>query len=76
MFKFFCCCKFCKFMVEGVKEIDYKDFNILCQYLIENGKIVLSCVIGIKLKYQCQLVMVVKCVCFLVLILYIDNYDV
>lgn len=30
MFKFFCCCKFCKFMVEGVKEIDYKDFNILC----------------------------------------------
>lgn len=71
---FFCCCKFCCFIVEGVKEIDYKDFNILKVYVFEIGKIVLSCIIGIKVKYQCQLVIVIKCVCYLVLFFYIDSY--
>ena len=31
--------KFCRFTAEGVKEIDYKDVDILKDYIQENGKI-------------------------------------
>lgn len=72
---FYCCCKFCCFIVEGVEFIDFKDLDILKVYIIEIGKIVFSCIIGIKVCYQCQLVFVVKQVCFLVLLLYVDSYD-
>ena len=32
--------KVCRFTVEGVKEIDYKDINKLKAYITETGKIV------------------------------------
>lgn len=48
---YFCCCKFCCFIVENVVEIDYKDIVILKNYIFENGKIVFSCIIGICVKY-------------------------
>lgn len=48
---FFRCCKFCCFIVEGVIEIDYKDIVIFKNYIIESGKIVFSCIIGISVKY-------------------------
>lgn len=48
---FYCRRKFCCFIVEGVVEIDYKDLDILKNYIIEIGKIVFSCIIGISVKY-------------------------
>ncbi len=75
MSKFFRRRKFCKFTAEGIKEIDYKDLNILRQYLTETGKIVPSRVTGTKARYQRQLSTAVKRARFLALIPYTDNHD-
>ncbi len=76
MSKFFRRRKFCKFTAEGIKEIDYKDLNILRQYLTETGKIVPSRVTGTKARYQRQLSTAVKRARFLALIPYTDNHDI
>ena len=76
MSKFFRRRKFCKFTAEGVKEIDYKDLNVLRQYLTENGKIVPSRITGTKAKYQRQLQTAIKRARFLALIPYTDNHNV
>jgi len=47
--------KYCRFTAEGIKEIDYKDLDILQQYVTETGKIVPSRITGTKAKYQRQL---------------------
>ena len=47
--------KFCRFTAEGVTEIDYKDINLLKQYIGESGKIVPSRITGTKARYQRQL---------------------
>ena len=76
MSKFFRRRKFCKFTAEGIQEIDYKDLNLLRQYLTETGKIVPSRVTGTKARYQRQLSTAVKRARFLALIPYTDNHDV
>ncbi|MCB1773093.1 MAG: 30S ribosomal protein S18, partial [Gammaproteobacteria bacterium] len=38
--------KFCRFSAEGTTEIDYKDLNLLKQYVSESGKIVPSRITG------------------------------
>jgi small subunit ribosomal protein S18 len=75
MSKFFRRRKFCKFTAEGVKEIDYKDLNVLRQYLTENGKIVPSRITGTKAKYQRQLQTAIKRARELALIPYTDNHQ-
>jgi len=65
--------KFCRFTAEGIKEIDYKDINILKQYVGESGKIVPSRITGTKAKYQRQLATAVKRARFLALLPYTDN---
>ena len=55
MSRFFRRRKFCRFTAEGVKEIDYKDLEVLKQYVSETGKIVPSRITGTKAKYQRQL---------------------
>ena len=35
--------KFCRFTAEGVKEIDYKDLDVLREYVNETGTIVPRC---------------------------------
>jgi small subunit ribosomal protein S18 len=42
MSRFFRRRKFCRFTAEGVQEIDYKDLEVLKQYITETGKIVPS----------------------------------
>src|SRR5574340_338490 len=32
--------RFCRFTVEGIKEIDYKDVDLLKDFISENGKII------------------------------------
>jgi len=46
MSRFFRRRKFCRFTAEGVQEIDYKDLEVLKQYITETGKIVPSRITG------------------------------
>jgi small subunit ribosomal protein S18 len=66
--------KFCRFTADGVVEIDYKDLNVLKQYVGESGKIVPSRITGTKAKYQRQLATAVKRARFLALLPYTDNH--
>jgi small subunit ribosomal protein S18 len=66
--------KFCRFTAEGITEIDYKDLNMLKQYIGESGKIVPSRITGTKARYQRQLATAVKRARFLALLPYTDNH--
>ena len=66
--------KFCRFTAENITEIDYKDLNMLKQYIGESGKIVPSRITGTKAKYQRQLATAVKRARFLALLPYTDNH--
>jgi small subunit ribosomal protein S18 len=64
--------KFCKFTVEGIKEVDYKDIAILKDFINENGKIIPARITGTKARYQRQLGIAIKRARFLALIHYTD----
>ena len=66
--------KYCRFTADGVSEIDYKDVNMLRQYVGESGKIVPSRITGTKAHYQRQLATAVKRARFLALLPYTDNH--
>ena len=66
--------KVCRFTVEGVKEIDYKDLNTLKGYITETGKIVPSRITGTSTKYQRQLANAIKRARFLALLPYCDRH--
>ena len=74
MARFFRRKKFCRFKAEGVKEIDYKDINLLKNYIMENGKIVPSRITGTSAKYQRQLSTAIKRARFLALLPYCDSH--
>lgn len=74
MSRFFRRRKFCRFAAEGVKEIDYKDLNLLKQYVSESGKIVPSRITGTSAKYQRQLADAVKRARYLALLPYSDSH--
>ena len=67
--------KFCRFTADGITEIDYKDINMLKQYIGESGKIVPSRITGTKAKYQRQLATAVKRARFLALLPYSDAHQ-
>ncbi len=60
--------KFCRFTAEGVKQIDYKDVNLLKNFVTETGKIVPSRITGTKARFQRQLSTCVKRARFLALL--------
>jgi small subunit ribosomal protein S18 len=64
--------KFCRFTADGT-EIDYKDINLLKQYVGESGKIVPSRITGTKARFQRQLAKAIKHARFLALLPYTDN---
>ncbi|MDA9049500.1 30S ribosomal protein S18 [Pseudomonadales bacterium] len=66
--------KFCRFTAEGVTEIDYKDIEMLKQYVSETGKIVPSRITGTKARYQRQLAKAVKRARYLALIPFTDGH--
>lgn len=66
--------KFCRFTAEGVKEIDYKDLEILEEYISETGKIVPSRITGTKARYQRQLARAIKRARYLALLPYTDAH--
>jgi small subunit ribosomal protein S18 len=66
--------KFCRFTAEGVQEIDYKDLELLKNYITETGKIVPSRITGTSAKYQRQLAQAVKRARFMSLLPYTDSH--
>jgi len=66
--------KFCRFTVEGTKEIDYKDIAVLKNYISETGKIVPSRITGTNARYQRQLAKAIKRARYLALLPYCDSH--
>lgn len=75
MARFFRRRKFCRFSAEGVKEIDYKDLDVLKGYISETGKIVPSRITGTKAKYQRQLSTAIKRARYIALLPYSDSHQ-
>ena len=74
MSKFFRRKKFCRFSAEGATEIDYKDLNLLRQYIGETGKIVPSRITGTKARWQRELTQAIGRARFLALLPYCDSH--
>jgi small subunit ribosomal protein S18 len=66
--------KYCRFTAEGITEIDYKDIDLLKQYITETGKIVPSRITGTSARYQRQLALAVKRARYLALLPYTDQH--
>lgn len=67
--------KFCRFSAENTKEIDYKDTNVLKNYIMESGRIVPSRITGTAAKYQRQLAKAIKLARYLALLPYCDLHS-
>ena len=66
--------KFCAFEAKDVLEIDYKDIDMLKEYVMESGRIVPSRITGTSARYQRQLARAVKLARFLALLPYSDTH--
>lgn len=66
--------KFCRFSGEDAPKIDYKDVELLKQFVSETGKIVPSRVTGTKARFQRQLATAIKRARFLALLPYTDRH--
>jgi small subunit ribosomal protein S18 len=66
--------RFCRFTVEGIKEVDYKNVEILKDFVSENGKIIPARITGTKARYQRQLGTAIKRARFLALMPYTDQH--
>ena len=64
--------KFCRFTAEGIKWVDYKDVELLKDFINENGKIIPARITGTRARYQRQLSVAVKRARFLALLPYTD----
>ncbi|MEW6685128.1 MAG: 30S ribosomal protein S18 [Candidatus Edwardsbacteria bacterium] len=50
----------CKFCLEKISKVDYKDEKRLCQFLSERGRIIPSRITGNCAKHQRQLTVAIK----------------
>ena len=75
MARFFRRRKFCRFTAEGVKQIDYKDIEVLKSYITEPGKLARSRITGTKARYQRQLATAIKRARYLALLPYSDSHQ-
>ncbi|MCR4331432.1 30S ribosomal protein S18 [Sulfuricaulis sp.] len=74
MSRFFRRKKFCRFTVEKVEEIDYKDLAVLSGYITETGRIIPCRNTGTKTHYQRQLTRAIKFARYLALMPYCDSH--
>ena len=65
--------KFCRFTAEGVKQIDYKDIDVLKDFVQENGKIMPARLTGTKARFQRQLGTAIKRAQFFALLPFTDR---
>ena len=68
--------RFCRFTVAGVESIDYKDLDILRDFVGENGKITPARLTGTRAIYQRQLNTAIKRARFLALLPYTDQHKI
>ncbi|MDZ7791870.1 MAG: 30S ribosomal protein S18 [Xanthomonadales bacterium] len=66
--------KYCRFTAEGIEEVDYKDVELLKDFVGETGKIVPSRITGTKARFQRQLGTAIKRARYLALLPYSDNH--
>ena len=66
--------KFCRFTAEKIQEVDYKQVDLLKDFISENGKIIPARITGTKAHYQRQLATAVKRARFLALLPYTDQH--
>lgn len=66
--------KYCRFTAEGIEQVDYKDVDLLKDFITETGKVVPSRITGTKAKYQRQLATAIKRARYLALLPYSDNH--
>ena len=64
--------KFCRFTQDKVEWIDYKEIEVLKDFINENGKIIPARITGTKAHYQRQLSVAIKRARFLALLPYTD----
>ena len=64
--------KFCRFTAEKVEWIDYKDVEVLKDFVNETGKIIPARITGTAAGYQRQLTVAIKRARFLALLPYTD----
>ncbi|MEY3792172.1 MAG: ribosomal protein [Pseudomonadota bacterium] len=50
--------RYCRFSAEGIKEVDYKDVDLLKDFITENGKLIPARITGTKAIYQRQLTLI------------------
>jgi small subunit ribosomal protein S18 len=67
--------KFCRFTAEKIEQIDYKDVDILKDFITENAKIMPARITGTKTGYQRQLSTAIKRARFLALLPYTDLHQ-
>jgi len=66
--------KFCRFTAEGIKHIDYKDIDLLKDFVSENGRIIPARITGTRAYYQRQLNLAIERARFLALLPYTDQH--
>ena len=66
--------KFCRFTAEKIEWIDYKDVDLLKDFITDTGKIIPARLTGTKARYQRQLQDAIKRARFLALLPYTDNH--
>jgi small subunit ribosomal protein S18 len=52
--------RFCRFTVANVEEVDYKDVDVLRDFISENGKIIPARLTGTRAIYQRQVTTAIK----------------
>ena len=52
--------RYCRFSAEGIKEVDYKDVDLLRKFVTERGKILPRRLTGLTAKQQRDLTLAIK----------------
>jgi len=65
--------KYCRFLKNGIKYIDYKDANFLMKFVNEQGKVLPRRLTGTSLKYQRKVGQAVKRARHLALMPYVSD---
>ena len=68
--------RFCRFTVANVEEVDYKDVDVLRDFIAENGKIIPARLTGTRAFYQRQVNTAIKRSRFLAMLPYSDQHKV
>ncbi|MBL8482801.1 MAG: 30S ribosomal protein S18 [Rhodocyclaceae bacterium] len=66
--------KYCRFSAEKIEEIDYKDVELLKDFITETGKIMPARITGTRARFQRQLSVAIKRARFLALLPFSDQH--